>query len=820
MKTVEIFNTAKLQCIIDNIDISDVTPLEYGGADYKTVLKSYVNTSFNDKQIVYYNQIGGKGRYFANMGLSMQNLKRNVRHTIADGKYVDIDMVNAHPVILSFLCHKNDFECKYLDEYIANREKLLTDTGLDREIAKKQYLILTNSNGTDIEPATNHMFRYSTEMIKLHKSFYDLNKSEADEVAKYRIRRGKTDNHKAAYMNHLLCDTENIILMEMFKFFGKPENCVLCFDGIMLPEGGDYNLVKCMEHIKRTVGIDIMLKFKPMSEVIDLSKYKLTKRKKRSLRYWSDMKHLIGKKVYKETVDEWVNNCISLINKDGSLCYALKKSEGQSTICNSSDFSKTMSSFNCSIINPSYDNDFAVNNPKSKDLKAKKFIYSNLGYGKGGYIGDLVANGEIPTYYDIDYIPYMTASNKIPMIDTDMYNTFEKFPCDTGEISKVSNFENSLWYNHLKNNFFNNVGEFEHFLDTIADMIQDPINIKDNAHLFYSRQGCGKGLIGEFMTRLLGRSNVAVFNNTDLYFTSRFNVDSSNKILKLFEEVSEKGQAFSNHNRLKAEITAKEERIEKKGIDPFTVKNCARYWFFTNNESTLYIENDDRRFTLHKIECNKIGDIEYFKPIAEEIKDDVFINDAFQYFAKRTYDEIHVRTAYETDYKTKEKFNNLPNGIKFIIEWIEDNVTSKQMIENEEVKKTLSDLTTIFKDWCTEAGIRYNAASLKTQIKKIGLEPSRMRHNGERVQCISFTPIDIQTTIREFIKMPYWSFDIEGYDDKPTSPLSDKLFNDQSSESSSNTIKQNSKVKKDAKVKKGVKKTNKLNLKIKFGDSK
>ena len=46
----------------------------------------------------------------------------------------DIDMVNAHPVILNYICKKNNIDCNILKNYIDNRELILSSFGEDRKI--------------------------------------------------------------------------------------------------------------------------------------------------------------------------------------------------------------------------------------------------------------------------------------------------------------------------------------------------------------------------------------------------------------------------------------------------------------------------------------------------------------------------------------------------------------------------------------------------------------------------------------------------------------------------------------------------------------
>ena len=51
----------------------------------------------------------------------------------------DIDMVNAHPVILNYLCKKNYVDCNILENYIENRELILSSFSEDRKLLKNYF---------------------------------------------------------------------------------------------------------------------------------------------------------------------------------------------------------------------------------------------------------------------------------------------------------------------------------------------------------------------------------------------------------------------------------------------------------------------------------------------------------------------------------------------------------------------------------------------------------------------------------------------------------------------------------------------------------
>lgn len=59
---------------------------------------------------------------FARGSLSLQCMFREVRNTIARDYYHDVDMANAHPVILRQFCDKLGIPCPVLASYIERRD--------------------------------------------------------------------------------------------------------------------------------------------------------------------------------------------------------------------------------------------------------------------------------------------------------------------------------------------------------------------------------------------------------------------------------------------------------------------------------------------------------------------------------------------------------------------------------------------------------------------------------------------------------------------------------------------------------------------------
>lgn len=279
IETCEVFDIEAAVHILESGD--DFKPMMRkivfkDGYDPIRALKKYVLQSvFKDSvahEHVTYKQNNGKGRFYAVGGLSLQSLAREIRHTIARNYYKDIDVVNCHPVLLKWLCEQNNFECKYLSMYIADRDKYINGNP-----AKKTLFLVMTNEGTKINESrlTDFESGYWNEMKRLHNSFAELYPFEYKAHKKKRKEIDKKDyNHKASFMNTLLCDLENRILMCMWKFYGNANDAVLCFDGIMIRIRPDekYQIKECEQYIESEIGIRITLKIKEMGEGFDLSR--------------------------------------------------------------------------------------------------------------------------------------------------------------------------------------------------------------------------------------------------------------------------------------------------------------------------------------------------------------------------------------------------------------------------------------------------------------------------------------------------------------------------------------------------------------------
>ena len=84
----------------------------------------------------------------------------------------DTDMVNCHPVILNYLCKKNNVDCNILKSYIENRELILSSFG---ENIKELFLSILNGGFKDIysddKQTNNYLKLFEQEIIRIQNYF-------------------------------------------------------------------------------------------------------------------------------------------------------------------------------------------------------------------------------------------------------------------------------------------------------------------------------------------------------------------------------------------------------------------------------------------------------------------------------------------------------------------------------------------------------------------------------------------------------------------------------------------------------------------------
>ena len=294
----ERFDSNKLAFIISNQ--SEIEKLFREEARNNLPLNKYYEASSNGLCPVTYNQHEGfHGRYYARGSVSAQNMVREVRHTIFDDFYVDMDIDNCHPVLTVWLCGKLGIPCYVMTSYVANRDaymqELMDANGLTRGQAKMVYLSI-NFGGSniynDIKNKTRHLKDYFKESKSIQKGIAEKLPYFTKLTQAKREARGKSYNIEGSCLSQVCGFIENQILARMVEYldtqigYNVVRDSVLCFDGIMLPKDHfDSRFLPELEAIFSSMGVPLKLSMKSF-EPLDLAsmgydperEYKVTKR--------------------------------------------------------------------------------------------------------------------------------------------------------------------------------------------------------------------------------------------------------------------------------------------------------------------------------------------------------------------------------------------------------------------------------------------------------------------------------------------------------------------------------------------------------------
>ena len=177
----------------------------------------------------------------------------------------DIDMINAHPVILNYLCKKNDVDCNVLKNYIENRNLILSSFDNDRKSVKELFLSILNGGFKDVYSDNKQINKYlklfEQEIIRIQNYFYINDKRYLD--IDY--------NYKGKNLSKIILDVENQILQIMINYFiSKNVNILtLEYDGLKIytdKYSKHFSINELELNIYKNIGINIELAFKNIED--------------------------------------------------------------------------------------------------------------------------------------------------------------------------------------------------------------------------------------------------------------------------------------------------------------------------------------------------------------------------------------------------------------------------------------------------------------------------------------------------------------------------------------------------------------------------
>ena len=257
-------------------------------------------------------------------------------------------------------------------------------------------------------------------------------------------------------------------------------------------------------------------------------------------------------------------------------------------------------------------------------------------------------------YRTVEFAP---PPRKVP---SDTYNLFRGLavePNDTGDCS--------LFLDHLRTNVCqDDEAAYAWTLGWFAQLIQAPAYKPGTCLALRGKQGVGKSKVGEVIKRLLGPYHFTASSPHQV--TGHFNAHLRNCLLLQAEEAFWAGDVKAE-GVLKDLITSDTLRIEFKGKDILTVRNCIRLLVTSNADWVVPVDFDDRRFTVIDVGEKRKKDFEYFKAMDEQLAAGGY-GKLLGVLQSHTYDERALRGNLDTGAGREQKLHSLTDLERWLVD--------------------------------------------------------------------------------------------------------------------------------------------------------
>lgn len=269
-----------------------------------------------------------------------------------------------------------------------------------------------------------------------------------------------------------------------------------------------------------------------------------------------------------------------------------------------------------------------------------------------------------------------------------------------------------------------------YLLNWLALMIQKPVVLPGTAICLLSVPGTGKGLMMQYLGKLLGTHYLPVTDLKDL--TGRFTACLERAVLVFADELVWTSDKTSR-SLLKTLITEPDRMIEKKGIDSYKAKNCTHLIFASNDQKAIPAELGDRRYFVPPVSDQKVGDRTYFSDLAAEMSNGG-PNALLHYLQGRDISLFDPSQFPSSELRTDQLIHSLEPIDRW---WFESLVSAPEPRKIGENVLPKEDVYEIYAAWhrgnlkCTPGSI----TDVTKTLRKYGVKDSRPRTDSRRTRC-------------------------------------------------------------------------------------
>lgn len=610
------------------------------------------------------------GRLYS--GCSVQGLPAKIRGFLFCDITTDIDMKNAHPTILQYLCKLHNIKCPNLTDYNKNRDRYLIEYGKD---FKTEFLKCVNDDKPNKKMKDIFCKDFDKECKRIQQSLCILDdyKHIVETVPDTR-----TYNWYGSAINRILCVFENKILQEIISVINKKniEIAALMFDGLMV-YGNFYEhnqlLVDIETHINQVFdGLNMKLSYKPHDcESITMP-----------IDFHPENNPINNPLSFEIVSEEFEKQHCKIINRG----IFIKKTNTDNIVMKRQDIKSAYENMvykkvnkDGMLVEANFINDWLINNPKM-------LVYEDIGVYPNA---DLCPKSHFNMWrpFEMEYITEYTHKQ----IELDFILNHIKVLC---------NHDNIV---------------YDYFIKWIAQMIQHP-ETKTNCPTFISKEGAGKGSLIRLFEKMLGSTKVFETTNPCRDIWGDFNGQMANTFLINLNELSKK-ETLEAEGKIKGLVTDPRLTINNKGSNKYEILSYHRFIISTNNEEPINTSKDDRRKFIIRCSDELIGNKEHFNKLYEYLNDVNVIKTCYEYFKSipdmNEFNNIPVPI-------TEHHKNLMEYSINPIELWLRDYCFQKQNIEVEELTSAI--MLEKFKDWCSSNNVKYECNSLQLSVRLSNLK--------------------------------------------------------------------------------------------------
>jgi len=578
----------KLLFNFDKIDVFDENDTHKNKSSQKSILSAILYNLENKKTVTYSFSNGKKsGRVYSKGGC--QFLKRELRNTICNKHYYDLDIKNAQPTCLLWWCDSLGMKVETLKEYCDNREKYYH---LKQEIIN----ILYGASLPDIECVEDLEFlaRFKKETKLIH-NMMESRKEYSKLVSQIKKKQEKEiENKTRDYLNvagslcaEVLQGFENKCLQAALRFCdskGIPiTNFILMFDGFMIPIPLFYEtlIAELNEWVLKETEIPAVFVKKEMNDIFKIP-------------------------------DDWIYDEKELKNKNVTEWYQREKMEFEKTICRIEQ--------PLQYLQENTDNSIYLCNKQELGERCEEINYQG-----NFFVKMWCMDGKKRKYRKIDFLP------PPKIAEPDVYNLWSGF-----EIEKADNpdTDNGITlFKRVVSVIAADNMEMETFIfNILAHLIQKPAQQLPISLVTVGLEGTGKNVFGDIIKLLIGKKYCFETADLENEVFCRFKYNIMNKLLLIINE-ADPVETFKYEQKLKNWIgNKKTQSFEGKGTKPIELEIYLFILLISNNMITpVSVTPTDRRYVITETSVKYRCDEQFWGGVVETFNCPENVKGVFNY---------------------------------------------------------------------------------------------------------------------------------------------------------------------------------------------